>query len=198
MKVKSMDKRAAVLVTGAGGGIGAELVRAFATDGDRVIAVDKDAAALERFEQGDTDRAEAMLSSIVNRRPDLSAARLRLAEILWSKNDPAAEKHVLAEIPVGCDRRIEAMTVREELGRCRHHVAEGLVEPSGRERSEQRVGQGSAKKERHSQGREAPADAWRFMSRGANRLLPRSRAPRREPGRADDPHRQTHRKGEGA
>jgi predicted Zn-dependent protease len=54
------------------------------------------AAALERFEQGDTDRAEAMLSSIVNRRPDLSAARLRLAEILWSKNDPAAEDHLRA------------------------------------------------------------------------------------------------------
>jgi Tfp pilus assembly protein PilF len=54
------------------------------------------AAALERFEQGDIDRAETMLTSVVNRRPDLSEARLRLAEILGSRNDPAAETHLRA------------------------------------------------------------------------------------------------------
>jgi len=54
------------------------------------------AAALERFEQGDTDRAEAMLTSIVNRRPDFALARLRLAEILWSKEDASAESHLRA------------------------------------------------------------------------------------------------------
>src|SRR3954454_9910910 len=32
------------------------------------------AAALERFNQGDTDRAEAMLNAIINRRPDCTEA----------------------------------------------------------------------------------------------------------------------------
>ena len=52
------------------------------------------AAAMERFEQDDTDRAEAMLAALVKRRPGLTAAHLRLAEILWSKSDPTAESHL--------------------------------------------------------------------------------------------------------
>jgi Flp pilus assembly protein TadD len=52
------------------------------------------AAAVERIQQGDSQRAEAMLSSIVKRRPDNIPARLRLAEVLWSHNDASAEEHL--------------------------------------------------------------------------------------------------------
>lgn len=54
------------------------------------------AAAVERIQQGDSQRAEAMLVSIVKRRPDNVLARLRLAEVLWSHNDPCAEEHLRA------------------------------------------------------------------------------------------------------
>jgi len=54
------------------------------------------AAALDRWKQGDASRAEAMLAAIVNRRPDNTDARLRLAEILWSRGDAAAEPHLRA------------------------------------------------------------------------------------------------------
>jgi Flp pilus assembly protein TadD len=54
------------------------------------------AAACERIEQGDTARAETMLTSIVKRRPDLVPARLRLAEVLWANHDVGAETHLRA------------------------------------------------------------------------------------------------------
>src|SRR5262249_23945917 len=47
-------------------------------------------AALDRFNQGDAARAEAMLSAVVNRRPDNAEARMRLGEVLWSRGDAAA------------------------------------------------------------------------------------------------------------
>ncbi len=56
------------------------------------------AAAIERIEQGDTPRAETMLESIVKRRPTCIPARLRLAEILWLRNDIAAETHLRAAL----------------------------------------------------------------------------------------------------
>jgi Tfp pilus assembly protein PilF len=56
------------------------------------------AAALDRSRQGDTARAEAMLAALVNRRPDYIDARLRLAEILWSREDDSAEQHLRAII----------------------------------------------------------------------------------------------------
>ncbi len=56
------------------------------------------AAAIERIEQGDMPRAETMLESIVKRRPTCVPARLRLAEILWLRNDVAAETHLRAAL----------------------------------------------------------------------------------------------------
>jgi Flp pilus assembly protein TadD len=53
-------------------------------------------AAIDRWKLGNASRAEAMLTAIVNRRPDCLEARLRLAEILWSRGDPAAETHLRA------------------------------------------------------------------------------------------------------
>lgn len=54
------------------------------------------AAAVERVQQGDSARAETMLVAIVKRRPDSIPARLRLAEVLWSRNDASAEEHLRA------------------------------------------------------------------------------------------------------
>ena len=54
------------------------------------------AAAMDRFNQGDTERAEAMLAAIVSRRPDYIEARLHLAEVLWAQEDPSAEQHLRA------------------------------------------------------------------------------------------------------
>jgi len=51
-------------------------------------------AALDRWKQGDAGRAEAMLSAIVNRRPDYVEARVLLAEVLWSRNDASAEQQL--------------------------------------------------------------------------------------------------------
>lgn len=53
-------------------------------------------AALDRFKQGDVRAAEAMLATIVARRPDHTEARLRLAELLWSRGDLSAEGHLRA------------------------------------------------------------------------------------------------------
>jgi Tfp pilus assembly protein PilF len=60
------------------------------------------AAALDRWRQGDAARAETMIATLIARRPDFVEARLRLAEILWSRGDPSAESHyrtVLAAEP---------------------------------------------------------------------------------------------------
>jgi Flp pilus assembly protein TadD len=61
-------------------------------------------AALDRWKQGDVQRAEAMLSALVSRRPDYANARMLLAEILWSGNDPAAEEHLRAVLEVSAER----------------------------------------------------------------------------------------------
>ena len=50
-------------------------------------------AALDRCRQGDVARAEALLTALVARRPEQIESRLRLAEILASRGDPAAETH---------------------------------------------------------------------------------------------------------
>jgi Tfp pilus assembly protein PilF len=61
-------------------------------------------AALDRWNQGDASRAEAMLAAIIKRRPDYADARLRLAEILWSRSDADAEPHLRAVLQTQPDR----------------------------------------------------------------------------------------------
>ena len=53
-------------------------------------------AALDRCRQGDLLRAESLLSSLVGRQPEFYEARLRLAELLSARGDPAAEAHFQA------------------------------------------------------------------------------------------------------
>ena len=55
-------------------------------------------AALDRWRQGDAARAEAQLAALVARRPDFADARLRLAEILWARNESSAEQHFRAVV----------------------------------------------------------------------------------------------------
>jgi Flp pilus assembly protein TadD len=61
-------------------------------------------ASLDRWKQGDVSRAEAMLSAIVNRRPDYVEARVLLAEVLWSLNDASAEGHLRAVLELQPNR----------------------------------------------------------------------------------------------
>jgi Flp pilus assembly protein TadD len=61
-------------------------------------------AALDRWKQGDVTRAEAMIGSIVRRRPDFADAQLRLAEILWSHGDSSAEGPLRAVLQMQPDR----------------------------------------------------------------------------------------------
>jgi Tfp pilus assembly protein PilF len=54
-------------------------------------------AAIDRFHQGDFAGCESRLVTLVQRRPDFVPARMRLAEIVWSRGDAAtAEEHYLA------------------------------------------------------------------------------------------------------
>lgn len=53
------------------------------------------AAAMDRWQQGDARAARAMLTDLVERRPDHFEARLRLGELLWSEGDgPSAESQL--------------------------------------------------------------------------------------------------------
>jgi Tfp pilus assembly protein PilF len=61
-------------------------------------------AAIDRWNQGDTARAETMLAAIVSRRPDHLDARLRLAEVLWSHRDASAESHLRAVLAAEPER----------------------------------------------------------------------------------------------
>jgi len=61
-------------------------------------------AAVDRWKQQDVGRAEAMLSAIVNRRPDYVEARVLLAEVLWSRNDASAESHLRAVLELQPNR----------------------------------------------------------------------------------------------
>jgi Tfp pilus assembly protein PilF len=61
-------------------------------------------AALDRWNQGDVQGAEATIATILSRRPDYADARLRLAEILWSRLDPSAEPHLRAVLETQPDR----------------------------------------------------------------------------------------------
>ena len=61
-------------------------------------------AAVDRWKQADVGRAEAMLSAIVNRRPDYVEARVLLAEVLWSRNDASAEQHLRAVLELQPNR----------------------------------------------------------------------------------------------
>jgi Tfp pilus assembly protein PilF len=88
----------------------AEAVQAFEERRDKIQLE----AALDRYKQGNIDAAQAMLAGIVNRRPDYADARLRLAEVLWSRGDAAAEAHLLA-------------VLEKEPGRAEAHHALGLV-----------------------------------------------------------------------
>ena len=86
-------------------------------------------AALDRWNQGDVRGAEAMLASIVSRRPDQVDARLRLAEMLWSRGDPSAEGHLRAVLeaqPNGADAHHALGLVLEGTSRideAQHHFA---------------------------------------------------------------------------
>ena len=53
-------------------------------------------AALDRWRQGNAPMAESMLLAIVRRRPDNYDAHMRLAQLLWSRSDAAAEPHLRA------------------------------------------------------------------------------------------------------
>ena len=70
-----------------------------------------------------------MLASIVSRRPDQVDARLRLAEMLWSRGDPSAEGHLRAVLeaqPNGADAHHALGLVLEGTGRideAQHHFA---------------------------------------------------------------------------
>lgn len=70
----------------------AEAVRSFEERRDAAQL----SAALDRWKQGDTAMAESALAAIIRRRPDYNDARMRLAEILWSHGDIAAELHLRA------------------------------------------------------------------------------------------------------
>lgn len=78
-------------------------------------------AALDRFQQGDHAGCESRLATLVERRPDFVPARLRLAEILWSRGDAAAaEQHYLA-----------ALALQPDLAEA-HHGLGTLLEAEGR------------------------------------------------------------------
>jgi len=77
-------------------------------------------AALDRWKQGDAQHAEASLAAIASRRPDHADARLRLAELLWSRGDIAAEGHLRAVIEMQ-PNRAEA-----------HHALGLLLDATGR------------------------------------------------------------------
>jgi Tfp pilus assembly protein PilF len=78
-------------------------------------------AALDRFEQGDYAGCESRLTALVERRPEFIAARLRLAEILWSRGDAAAaEQHfhaVLALVPDCAEAHDGLAMLLDETGR---------------------------------------------------------------------------------
>ena len=95
----------------------AEAVRAFDERRDAAQL----SAALDRWKQGDATAAEAMLTAIIRRRPECNDARLRLAEILWSRSDIAAEPHLR--------KVIEAEPNRAEA----HHALGLLLGGTGRD-----------------------------------------------------------------
>jgi len=77
-------------------------------------------AALDRWKQGDAAAAESMLAAIIRRRPESCEARMRLAEILWSRGDVAAEPHLRTVL--------EAEPNRAEA----HHAIGLLLDGTGR------------------------------------------------------------------
>jgi Flp pilus assembly protein TadD len=77
-------------------------------------------AAMDRWKQGDTAMAESALAAIIRRRPDYTEARMRLAEILWSRGDIAAELHLRAVL--------ESEPNRAEA----HHALGLLLDGTGR------------------------------------------------------------------
>ena len=77
-------------------------------------------AALDRWKQGDAASAEVALGAIIRRRPECHDARVRLAEILWSRGDVAAEPHLRAVL--------EAQPNRAEA----HHALGLLLDGTGR------------------------------------------------------------------
>lgn len=56
------------------------------------------AAALDRWQHGDASAARAMLTDLVERRPDHFEARLRLGELLWSEGDGPSAEHQLRAV----------------------------------------------------------------------------------------------------
>jgi Tfp pilus assembly protein PilF len=93
-----------------------EAVRAFEERRDAAQL----SAAMDRWKQGDTVKAESALAAIIKRRPDYNEARMRLAEILWSHGDIAAEPHLRSVL--------ESEPNRAEA----HHALGLLLEGAGR------------------------------------------------------------------
>lgn len=94
-------------------------------------------AAIDRWRQGDATRAEAQLAALVARRPDFEEARLRLAEILWARNEMSAEQHfravvagreASAEAHHGLGLMLDATGRREEA--LRHWQRAAALEPA--------------------------------------------------------------------
>ena len=94
----------------------AEAVRAFEERRDNAQL----SAALDRWKQGDAAAAEAMLTAIIRRRPESNDARMRLAEILWSRGEIGAEPHLRAVL--------ESEPNRAEV----HHALGLLLDGTGR------------------------------------------------------------------
>ena len=94
----------------------ADAVRAFEQRRDAAQL----SAAVDRWKQGDAAAAEAALTAIIRRRPDCNDARLRLAEILWSRGEIAAEPHLRAVL--------ESEPNRAEA----HHALGLLLDGTGR------------------------------------------------------------------
>jgi predicted Zn-dependent protease len=93
-------------------------------------------AALDRCRQGDAARAETLFAALSARRPDFVEARLRLAEILWSRGDASAEAHfrtVLTAEPSRAEAHHSLGLLLDATGRgdeARNHFSEAAkLEP---------------------------------------------------------------------
>ena len=76
-------------------------------------------AALDRWKQGDAPPLRRLWLRSFRRRPECVDARLRLAEILWSRSDIAAEPHLRA-------------VLKAEPTRAEHHALGLLLDGTGR------------------------------------------------------------------
>ena len=86
-------------------------------------------AALDRWSQGDAAGCETRLRALLARHPDDNEVRLRLADVLWSREAPEAEaelRQVLAAQPERAEaHHLLGMMLAEQqrLGEARVHLA---------------------------------------------------------------------------